>query len=244
MAGAASTSARARSWVRSRSCASSTRSRAQRSRQAGQYAPIGLEEPERTDNEVIEVDAAELARSRARRRRTRWRSGPRPGRLRRRRPVTRRSSLSRENARSSRPRSAAAGLRKQLAQEHVAVDERLDRGRRPRRESRGPRAWKVRTRTEPDGQAEGRQRLVEPIGQLLGRPPVERQRRRSSPASAPPSTSQATRATRVVVLPDPAGATHSTGPGGAVAAARWSAASRASRSATDGLAMPAVTDTG
>ena len=33
------------------------------------------------------------------------------------------------------------------------------------------------------------------------------------------------RATSVVVLPLPAGATHSTGPGGAVAAARWSGAS-------------------
>ena len=56
----------------------------------------------------------------------------------------------------------------------------------------------------------------------------------TDPGSAPPSTSQATRATRVVVLPEPAGATHSTGPGGAVAAARWSGASRARRSATDG----------
>ena len=35
-------------------------------------------------------------------------------------------------------------------------------------------------------------------------------------------------------FPDPAGATHSTGPGGAVAAARWSGASRERRSATDG----------
>ena len=52
--------------------------------------------------------------------------------------------------------------------------------------------------------------------------------------SAPPSTSQAIRATRVVVLPDPAGATHNTGPGGAVAAARWSGVSAASRSRTAG----------
>jgi hypothetical protein len=36
----------------------------------------------------------------------------------------------------------------------------------------------------------------------------------------PLSNSQAILATSVVVLPDPAGATHSTGPGGAVAAAR------------------------
>ena len=52
--------------------------------------------------------------------------------------------------------------------------------------------------------------------------------------STPVATSQATRATRVVVLPLPAGAMHRTGPGGAVAAARWSGASRASRSATAG----------
>ena len=44
---------------------------------------------------------------------------------------------------------------------------------------------------------------------------------------------QQMRATSVVVLPDPAGATHSTGPGGAIAAARWSGASRPSRSRTD-----------
>jgi hypothetical protein len=52
--------------------------------------------------------------------------------------------------------------------------------------------------------------------------------------AAPSSISQAMRATSVVVLPDPAGATHSTGPGGATAARRWSGASRASRSTTDG----------
>ena len=55
--------------------------------------------------------------------------------------------------------------------------------------------------------------------------------------SAPSSTSQAMRATRVVVLPEPAGATQSTGPGGAVAAARWSTVSRASRVTTSGWAM-------
>ena len=42
------------------------------------------------------------------------------------------------------------------------------------------------------------------------------------------------RATRVVVLPEPAGATHRTGPGGAVAAARWSAVNRSSRATTSG----------
>ena len=46
-----------------------------------------------------------------------------------------------------------------------------------------------------------------------------------------PPISQAIRATSVVVLPLPAGAMQSTGPGGAVAAARWSGASFAIRSA-------------
>ena len=52
--------------------------------------------------------------------------------------------------------------------------------------------------------------------------------------STPVATSQAIRATSVVVLPLPAGATTRTGPGSAVAAARWSGASRASRASTDG----------
>jgi len=38
--------------------------------------------------------------------------------------------------------------------------------------------------------------------------------------SAPVATNQHTLATSVVVLPEPAGATHNTGPGGEVAAAR------------------------
>src|SRR5262245_6390042 len=57
--------------------------------------------------------------------------------------------------------------------------------------------------------------------------------------STPPSSSQAIRATRVVVLPEPAGAMHRTGPGGAVAAARWSGASR-SRSAAAEPATSAI----
>ena len=48
----------------------------------------------------------------------------------------------------------------------------------------------------------------------------------------PVAVSHAARATKVVVLPDPAGATHRIGPDGAVAAARWSAASLASLAST------------
>jgi len=50
----------------------------------------------------------------------------------------------------------------------------------------------------------------------------------------PLAISHAARATSVVVLPDPAGATQRIGPDGAVAAARWSGANRSSRSTTDG----------
>jgi hypothetical protein len=51
--------------------------------------------------------------------------------------------------------------------------------------------------------------------------------------SAPVATSHAIRTTRIVVLPLPAGVTHSTGPSGAVAASRSSGARRSSRSVTD-----------
>jgi hypothetical protein len=57
---------------------------------------------------------------------------------------------------------------------------------------------------------------------------------RIDPGATPPSINQAARATSVVVLPLPAGAMHSDGPGGAVAAARWSGASRSSLEATSG----------
>ena len=50
----------------------------------------------------------------------------------------------------------------------------------------------------------------------------------------PDATSQAARATSVVVLPLPAGAMHNDGPDGAVAAARWSGARRPRRSMTAG----------
>ena len=57
---------------------------------------------------------------------------------------------------------------------------------------------------------------------------------RIASGGVPVAISQAARATSVVVLPLPAGAMHNDGPGGAVAAARWSGASRARRSATAG----------
>jgi hypothetical protein len=52
---------------------------------------------------------------------------------------------------------------------------------------------------------------------------------RIAAGGVPVAISQTARATRVVVLPEPAGAMHNDGPGGAVAAARWSGASFARR---------------
>ena len=61
---------------------------------------------------------------------------------------------------------------------------------------------------------------------------------RIASGDAPVEMSQAALATRVVVLPEPAGATQRMGPDGAVAAARWSGASRSSRSTTEGCTRP------
>ena len=84
------------------------------------------------------------------------------------------------------------------------------------------------------GDAERRQRRIQPLLELLRRPLVERDAAISSAAAAPDATSHATRATSVVVLPRTRGSDAQDRPGGATAASRWSGASRASRSATDG----------
>ena len=140
--------------------------------------------------------------------------------------------MRRENARSSRPRSTAVAAGKRSR----STSSRSTRGSTgtpaSRRISR-PRAWKVRTRTEPASAPSGpiaasSRSASSTAARLL------KATRQIEAGSVPPSTSQATRATSVVVLPLPAGATTSTGPGGAVAAARWSGASRARRSVTEG----------
>ena len=95
-----------------------------------------------------------------------------------------------------------------------------------------PRAWNVLTQTLPAARPSGSSAAstrdaISSAARLLNVTAV------MAVGLAPVATSHAIRATRVVVLPLPAGATHSTGPGGAVAAARWSGASRARRSATE-----------
>ena len=147
--------------------------------------------------------------------------------------VTPRSSFRREIAVSSarQPAGPAAGATwRRIAIRSTSGSTTAPESRRISR----PSAWNVRTRTAPASTPSGAS--------------ADASRSRSSSAArvlnviaaispgvaVPESISHATRATSVVVLPLPAGATQSRGPGGAVAAARWSGASRASRSATDG----------
>ena len=132
--------------------------------------------------------------------------------------VTPRSSFSRENAVSSRPRSAIV-VRGHSSASSAARSISGSTGRPASRRISRPRAWKVRTRTTPVSKPSGARaasvrsasssaaRLLKVIAVI-------------DSGSAPSSTSHAIRATSVVVFPLPAGATHSTGPGAAVAAAR------------------------
>src|SRR3954451_718238 len=149
--------------------------------------------------------------------------------------VTRRSSLKRENARSSRARSGAV----EAGNSARSISSRSTSGSTEtpasRRISR-PRAWNVRTRIAPavtpsGASADPSRSVSSSAARLLNATTV------IAAGSVPSSTRHATRATRVVVLPLPAGATMRIGPGGAVAAARWSGARRARRSATDGCVI-------
>ena len=134
--------------------------------------------------------------------------------------VTRCSSLSAEKIVSSWRRSPGSA--------HGATARRSESrstsgstGRPAARRISRPKAWKVRTRTVPGRTPSGASaastrstsssaaRLLKAIAAIAA-------------AGVPVATSQAIRATSVVVLPLPAGARQSTGPGGAVAAARWS----------------------
>ena len=123
---------------------------------------------------------------------------------------------------SRRRRSAAGSVGAHRAQDLVPVEQRLGRLAR------------LTQQLEPEGVEGPDPDPCAPGPRPAARAPPSTRSRSSSAArrlkviaqmdsgSAPSSMSQAIRATSVVVLPDPAGATHSTGPGGAVAAARWS----------------------
>ena len=114
-----------------------------------------------------------------------------------------------------------------------AVDHRLDRHAGVAQDLAPERVERPHA-DGPGATPSGATRGVEPLGHLDSAARLLNVIARIVSGGVPESISHAARATSVVVLPLPAGAMHSDGPGGAVAAARWSGASRASRSTTDG----------
>ena len=120
------------------------------------------------------------------------------------------------------------GARQDTAKDRVAIDERLHghagvkQDLAPERMER-PDARRRRPPTPSGSTAASSRSVISSAARLL------KVIARIASGGVPLSISHAARATSVVVLPDPAGATHNDGPAGAVAAARWSGASRASR---------------
>ena len=173
-----------------------------------------------------------MRRRRARRRRMRVRPGRQSGSAATSSAETPSSTLSRDTTVSS--RSSAASSAHGATSASTAARSTIGSTATPasRRISR-PRAWNVRTRTSPGATPSGataasRRSVISSAARLL------KVIAWIAPGGVPVAMSHAARATRVVVLPLPAGAMHSHGPGGAVAAACWSVASRARRSATEG----------
>ncbi len=231
LAGAASSSASS-SWVRSRSWASSTRRLRHRPRQRSSTRSSALEQAEGSHHQVVEVDAARLGdRALVGEERGGHRAGSRVARDLRGRdpeveleagegeiePPAAAASISGNSSRRSSSRSTSGSIEMPASAS-----------------SSRPSAWNVRTRTDPAGHPSGSSAAS---SRAVSSSAARRLKAttQTDAGSAPPSTSQATRATSVVVLPDPAGATHRTGPGGAVAAARWSGASLARRSSDRGV---------
>ena len=188
-------------------------------RQRSSSAGSSLEHVERPADQVVEVERAARRERRLVARRTPGPAGPAVGVGRDRRAAsTPSSSFSRENAVSSgRPRPA-----RQSGHD-------LGAGRSPGRRGRRTSTPASRRISRPEGverpdpdrprpDAERREGRVQPLAELLGRALVEGDGRDRPAGRRRSSTSQAIRATSVVVLPEPAGATHRTGPGGAVAA--------------------------
>ncbi len=143
--------------------------------------------------------------------------------------MTPRSSFSREIAVSSARQPAGPAVGSNSAQDRQPIDERLDRRPRVAQDLEPERVERPDTNAAPASTPSGSSadasrsrnssaaRVLNVIAAI------------SSGRAAPDATSHAIRATSVVVLPRPAGATQSSGPGGAVAAARWSGASRSRR---------------
>ena len=118
------------------------------------------------------------------------------------------------SSRSRRP----VGPRRDLRQDGGPVGHRLDRDPGVAQDLAPERV----ERPDADGTGDDPERRdgrIQPLGHLDRRPLVEGDRPDRA-GGVPVAISQAARATSVVVLPLPAGAMHSIGPGGAVAAAR------------------------
>ena len=161
-----------------------------------------------------------MRRARARRRRMRVATGPASGSAATSSAETPSSTLSRDTTVSS--RSSAASSAHGATSASTAARSTIGSTATPasRRISR-PRAWNVRTRTSPGATPSGAtaassRSVISSAARLL------KVIARIAPGGVPVAMSHAARATRVVVLPLPAGAMHSHGPGGAVAAACWS----------------------
>ena len=198
----------------------------------GEQRRVRLEALDRAQDEVVEVEAAATPGPRPRRRRTPARRDPRRGRAATCAASTPSSIFSREITVSSRTRSAASAHGATAARTAARSASGSTATPASRRISR-PSAWNVRTRTPPGATPSGAsaassRSVISTAARLL------KVIARMPSGGVPVAMSQAARATRVVVLPLPAGAMHKDGPGGAVAAARWSGASRARRSATAG----------
>ncbi len=170
-AGAARSSASS-SWVRSRSCASSTSRFAQRAAPRRQRGRVRRQVAERPDHEVVEVDAAEL---RDRALVGDERAGDRAGRRVAGDLVGRHPEVQLEPREGEVEASAVrgAGVRVELAQQRIAVDERVDGdpGAHEHLASEGvERAHADRAGRQP----QRRERRIQPRRQLLRGTLVER----------------------------------------------------------------------
>ena len=166
------------------------------------------------------------------------RSGPAPGRAATSSAVDAEVELQpRERAcraAASRPAPASGAIR---AQHRDPIDAAARPSAPASRRISSPSAWNVRTRTARRASAERRQRRREPLAELVRGALVERDRGdrvRATPRRTRAARRSARRASSSCRCP--AGATHRIGPGGAVAAARWSGArrSKALRDRRDG----------
>ena len=171
-AGAARSSASS-SWARSTSWTSSTsRSRSvAASARAGRVAPRARRP--RASDEVVEVERRRLA-DRGLVRDERPRDRPGAGSAATSSAVTRSSSLSRENARSSRRAARRPTSGSSVAQQLVAIDQRLDRDARVAQDLAARARGTSGPARPPAADPERRERRVEPLGQLLGGSLVER----------------------------------------------------------------------